>query len=169
MIALTLAETAEVVMLNCADDCPATMLTAAGTTAAALFDERLTVVAAVAGVDSETVPVDAVPPITLGGATCRASPTPCTVIAAVCWPDAAVAVMVTPASAGGLTVEIAKVAVVCPAGTRTVAGTITVAVALLARPTVVSTDTAAARVTVPVAVAEPVTVDGLTATDASDP
>src|ERR1051326_5371823 len=126
------------------------------------------VVALTAAAESVTVPVDAVPPATLVGASCSATTSAFTGSDAVCCEVPVVAVMVTVTSAGGLTTVTANVPLVWPAGMRMLAGTDAVALALLESVMVASYVTAAASVTVPVAAYVPVTGDGDTSTEAID-
>jgi hypothetical protein len=167
-----LLATGNVVMVKFADVLPAGTVTEAATVAAVvllLCRDTLTPPVG-AGPVKVTVPVEALPPVTLVGLTVtdvRLTGDGVTVKVVVCVePNKPVMVMAVFALTAF--VVIAKVALVLPLATTTLAGVCAAAVLLLDRVTVAPPLGAGPlRVTVPLAPVPPTTVVGLTETDAS--
>jgi hypothetical protein len=113
-----------------------------------------------------TVPVEAVPPVTLVGATDSVVSTGGVMIrVTVCIVSLALAEIVADVEVPTALVATAKVAVVAPAATVTLAGTVAAAVLLLERVTAVPPLGAAfVSVTIPVEEPPPVTVAGFSVT-----
>ena len=165
-----LLATPNVVMVKVADVLPAGTVTEAGTVAAVvllLCRETLTPPVGAAPV-SVTVPVEALPPVTLVGLTVtdvRLTGAGATVKVAVCV-EPNTPVIVTPVFVLTALVEIVNVALVFPLGTRTFAGVCAAAVLLLDSVTVAPPAGAGPlRVTVPIDAVPPTTVVGLTEID----
>jgi hypothetical protein len=166
------APTVEVVAANVALVVPAATVTLPGTTATAvlLLVSVTTFPPAGAAADSETVPCDVAPPVTVGGVKFTA----CSVAAAGSGVTVSVVVLLAPLyDAVSVTVVLpvtaevatANDALVTPAATVTLVGTVAAPVLLLVSVTTAPPAGAAAdRVTVPFDPAPPTTDDGLTVT-----
>jgi hypothetical protein len=169
------ADTARLLTLNVALVAPAATVTLAGTVAAAvlLLESVTSAPPDGAALDSVTVPVEVLPPVTLVGLSARSS-SPATGGAEVT-PSAAKRI-VSPSRAVSCAVVSAvrnvvtlKLALVAPAGTVTLAGTLAAPGRLLPMATTVPPAGAAlGSVTVPVAGFPPTTLRGLTVKEESD-
>src|SRR5687767_12003713 len=157
-----------VVMVNVALAAPAGTVTLAGTEAAPLLLESATCAPpAGAGPFSVTVPLAVVPPATLEGLMLRDEINAGT--------TASGAVLVAPPYEPEMVAEVGvdtalvltlKFALVAPAGTVTLAGTVTAALSLDSVTCAPPAGAAAVSVAVPVALPPPLTLGGLTLSDA---
>src|SRR5262245_8767252 len=175
MVTEVAAVTAVVFTVKLALVAPAATVTLAGTVATAVFelDNVTTVPPAGAGALSVTVAVDVLPPVTLVGLSVKEATVTVvaaggfTVSVADCVTPPADAEIVTGVVAVTAAVVTVKVALEVPAATVTLAGTEATPVLLLDSVTTVPPAGAGAlRVTVPWEVLPPVTVAGLSVSDA---
>jgi hypothetical protein len=167
IVAVATVATGVVVTVKFAVVAPDATVTLAGTDAAALLLDKVTVRPPVgAALLNVTVPVNEAPPVTdVGFSVTDPTAGGFTVRGAVWVPPLKVAEMVADAVLATAVVLIVKVAEVAPAATVTLAGTDAAALLLerlTLRPPV---GAALPRVTVPVAEVPPVTVVGFTVTD----
>ena len=153
--------------VNETDEEPAGIVTLAGTVATLLPAESLMVIAVAAAPVSLTVPVEEVPPTTvLGLSVSKVSTGALTVSVVLCEAAPVVPVMSAPVSLTTGLVVIGKVVVLDPAGTVTVALTDAAELLLPSETTVPLGPALPLRVTVPVEEAPPVTLAGLTDSEA---
>ena len=163
IVAVALADTGTVVIVNVPVVVPAGIVTVAGTPAATLLDPRLTTTPPTGALlSSVTIPVAELPPATPEGEivtlNTRGATTVRTAAAAVPF---AVAVIVAEVFADTGTVVTVNVAVVAPSGTVTVAGTPAAALLLERLTNKPPVGATLSRVIMPVAVAPPVTPAGV--------